>query len=108
MISYKKIFKAFIWFLFLSFLVLYYAQANGYYQSVNNRKKVLTEDAIKRFEEDVRNGEKIDVNDYLIENKKNYSNKISRFGLYTSEVIGKYFKKGINGIFSNIDKMMDD
>ena len=30
MISYKKVFHGFIWFLFLSFLVLYFAQAGGW------------------------------------------------------------------------------
>ena len=38
MISYKKIFHGFIWLLFLSFLVLYFAQAGGYYDDLNNKK----------------------------------------------------------------------
>ena len=38
MISYKKIFHGFIWLLFFSFLVLYFAQAGGYYEDLNNKK----------------------------------------------------------------------
>ena len=38
MISYKKIFHGFIWLLFFSFLVLYFAQAGGYFEDLNNKK----------------------------------------------------------------------
>ena len=70
MISYKKMFHGFIWFLFLSFLVLYFAQAGGYYEDVNNKKASLTEEKIKQFEEDVKNGKKIEVENYVVNIKK--------------------------------------
>ena len=49
MISYKKIFHGFIWLLFFSFLVLYFAQAGGYYEDLNNKKASLTEEKVKQF-----------------------------------------------------------
>ena len=106
MISYKKIFKVFIILLFLSFLVLYFAQKGGYYERINNEKRELTDEQIKKFEEDVKSGKKIDVDSYLIINDKKYDNRISNFGLATSNFIAKYFKKGIIKVFSGIDKMM--
>lgn len=108
MISYKKIFHLFIWFLFLSFLVLYFAQAGGYYEDLNNKKASLTEEKIKQFEEDVRSGKEIKVENYVVNLKKDYSNKISSFGLFTSETFAKYFKLGMNGIFGGIDKMVNE
>ncbi len=107
MISYKKIFKFFVLLLFMSFLVLYFAQKGGYYEKINNEKKELTNEQIKKFEEDVKKGKKIDVDDYLIINDKKYDNKVSSFGLVTSNFIGKYFKKGIIKAFSGIDKMVE-
>ena len=98
MISYKKVFHGFIWFLFLSFLVLYFAQAGGYYEDVNNKKASLTEEKIKQFEEDVKNGKKIEVENYVVNIKKNYDNKISSFGLYTSKALAEGFKWGMNGL----------
>ena len=95
MISYKKLYKIFVFILFISFIVLYFAQKGGYYERINNEKKELTNEQIQIFEEDVRNGKKIDINNYIINNEKKYDNKISRFGLLTSNLIGKYFKKGI-------------
>lgn len=108
MISYRKIFHLFIWFLFLSFLVLYFAQAGGYYEDLNNKKSSLTEEKIKEFEEDVKNGKEIKVENYIVNLKKDYSNKISDFGLFTSKAFAKYFKLGMNGIFGGIDKMVNE
>ena len=98
MISYKKMFHGFIWFLFLSFLVLYFAQAGGYYEDVNNKKASLTEEKIKQFE----------VENYVVNIKKNYDNKISSFGLYTSKALAEGFKWGMNGLFNGIDKMVNE
>ena len=108
MISYKKIFHLFIWFLFLSFLVLYFAQANGYYEDLNNKKASLTEEKIKEFEKDVKNGKEIKVENYIVNIKKDYSNKVSDFGLFTSKAFAKYFKIGMNAIFGSVDKMVNE
>lgn len=107
MISYKKIFHGCIWVLFLSFLVLYFAEAGGYYESVNSKKTYLTNEKIKQFEKDVKEGREIKVENYMVEIKKDYSNNISRFGLFTSKTFAKYFKKGLTSIFSGIDKMVN-
>ena len=107
MISYKKLFRIFIFFLFISFLVLYFSQANGYYEDLNNKKSYLTEDKIKEFEEDVKNGKEIKVENYVVNLKKDYGNTISDFGLFTSKTFTKYFKKGMNFIFGGIDKMVN-
>lgn len=103
MITYKRLFHIFIWFLFLSFLVLYFAQAGGYYEDLNNKKASLTEEKIKQFEEDVKNGEEIKVENYVVNIKKDYANKISNFGLFTSKTFAKYFKIGMEKMFGSID-----
>ena len=100
MISYKKIFHGFIWLLFFSFLVLYFAQAGGYYEDLNNKKASLTEEKVKQFEKDVKEGKEI--------MKKNYSNKVSNFGLFTSKSFAKGFKWGMNNLFNGIDKMVNE
>ena len=107
MISYKRIYKTCVIILFLSFLVLYFAQKGGYYERINNEKKELTNEQIKKFEEDVKNGKKIDVNNYIIIDDKKYDNKISKFGSITSSFIAKYFKKGIVKVFSSFDNMVE-
>lgn len=108
MISYKKIFHGFIWLLFLSFLVLYFAQAGGYYEDLNNKKSYLTEEKIKEFEKDVKNGEEIKVENYVINIKKDYTNNISSLGYFTSNVISSSFKWSMSNIFKAIDKAMNN
>lgn len=108
MISYKKLFHSFIWLLFLVFLVLYFAQAGGYYEDLNNKKSSLTKEKIEQFEEDVRNGKEIKVENYVVNIKKNYNNKVSQFGLFTSKTFAQGFKWGINNIFESIDKVMNE
>lgn len=108
MISYKKIFHGFIWFLFFGFLVLYFAQAGGYYEDLNNKKSSLTEENIKKFEEDVKNGKEIKVENYVVDIKKDYNNKISSFGLITSKGLAQGFKWVMNNLFNGIDKMVNE
>lgn len=103
MITYKKLFHCFIWFLFLSFLVLYFAQEGGYYENLNNKKTTLTEEKIKQFEEDIKSGKEINVENYVVNVKKDYSNKVSSFGLFTSKIFAKYFKIGLEKMFGGID-----
>lgn len=108
MISYKKIFHGIIWLLFLSFMVVYVAQANGYYEDLNNKKASLTEEKIKQFEKDVKDGKEIKVENYVVNLKKDYGNKISSFGLYTSKMFASSFKWFMTNVFENIDKMIND
>lgn len=102
----SKLFKVIISLFFVSFLVLYFAQSFGYYENINEKKASITAEKIKEFEEDIKNGKKINVNNYVVDIKKDYGNKVSSFGLYTSKAIAKYFKKGINGIFSGLDDVI--
>ncbi len=108
MISYKKLFHIFVFILFISFLVLYFSSANGYYEDINNKKTSLTEEKIKEFEKDVKAGKKIDVDNYIVNIKKDYSNFVSDFGLYTSNTFAKYFKIGLNKLFGSVDKMVNE
>ncbi len=108
MISYKKIFHGVIWFLFLSFLVLYFSQASGYYENLNNKKATLTEEKIKEFEEDVKKGKEIKIENYVVDLKKDYGNRVSDFGLFTSQTFAKYFEKGLTAVFKGIDKMVNN
>lgn len=108
MISLKKIFQILIWILFFVFLVLYFAQENGYYERTQKEKATLTEDKIKEFERDIESGKEIRVENYVINLKKDYQNNLSDFGLLTSKAIGKYLKKGLTFVFSGIDKMVNE
>ena len=72
--KYKKVFELFGCVILLLFLGVYFGQATGYYRFAENRKTTLTEEAIQRFEADVREGKEIIASNYLIK-EKNYGKR---------------------------------
>ena len=93
--------------LFMAFFTLYSAGKAGYYEYTQNQKKVFTEEQIKRFEEDVAMGKKVDIEDYLVVTE-NFQGKHKRIGLKISEFIGTYTKLGVDKIFKILNKLVEN
>ena len=91
----------------LFFLILYLTTISNYQQVENRKRNILTEEAIKQFEQDVASGKKIIASNYL-KQEKNYNNKISNFGLNLSNFIEKTYKKTIIKIFKEISNMVEE
>lgn len=85
----KKLIEGLFLFCFLFFVILFITKNNNYYEN----EKVLTEEAIERFEEDIKSGKEIITSNYIIE-PKDYSNKANILGLKCSNMI----EKGVNRI----------
>lgn len=104
----KKIFKMFLILVLFAFSVLLVALETGYYDAGVSKKKSLTEEQIKKFEEDVRNGKEVDVTNYLIEESVDYSNGLSNKIYKTSLKLEKAFDKTIKTLFKGISKTVSD
>ena len=89
------------------FSVLYFGQATGYYKVAAGRKNTLTDDAIKRFEEDVAAGKEIVASNYL-EKEKDYNNNISKIGREISKLIEMGFEKFMEGLFRELEQIMNN
>lgn len=94
--------------LFLCFMVIYCSELAGYYEYKNYQKKELTSEQIKQFEEDVANGEKIDLNKYLVVENKTYNNKLSRFASKLSNFISESVEGGVKYIFKILSNIVDE
>ena len=103
----NRIFGGFFIILFVSFLALYISEGTGYYEYEIHKKVTLTEEKIKQFEQDVKDGKQIDVKDYLEEPNYQYNNSLSDAALHISEGIGDFVKSGIERLFSGIAKMIE-
>lgn len=103
----NKIFGWFLFILFITFVTLYISQSTGYYEYEQARKTAFTKEQIERFEQDVKDGKEIDINEYLINTNKDYQNNISKFTLNVSEGISKYTKLGIEKILGQIAKWVE-
>ena len=91
----------------LFFLILYLTTISNYQQIENRKQNILTEEAIKQFEQDVALGKEIIASNYL-KKEKNYRNKISNFGLNLSNFIEKTYKKIILKIFKEVSNMVEE
>lgn len=80
------------------FLLLYFMLENGYYENKMSRKVSLTEEKIRKFEEDVKNDKIIDITEYNLEEEKDYSNNVSRIGQKLTDSVGKIIVKGASGV----------
>lgn len=86
------------------FFSLYFSKYNNdYYEN----ERVLTEEAMKKFEKDVRAGKKIIASNYLPQ-EKNYNNKISNIGIKASDFIEKSFDKGLQFIMNYLSSAQKD
>ncbi len=81
--------------LFVIFLIIYITKEAGYYEYKAHNKAELTKEAIKKFENDVEEGKNVSINDYVVNNYKDYSNTISNLGYNLGEITESFMNNGI-------------
>ena len=95
----NKLLKVIGLLIIIFFLSLYFSKYSSNYY---NDKTTLTEEAIKRYEKDLKEGKNINSSNYIIE-EKNYNNKASIIGLKTSKLIENTFSYGLKHIIKYLD-----
>lgn len=105
--SKEKIVKMFFFILLFGFLVLLFAESNGYYQTKATKTKILTEEQIKQFEEDIKEGKDIDLSSYITE-EKSYTSKLSNNIYKISLKLEKGIDKTIKSIFKAVNNAIED
>lgn len=106
MMKKKKMVKGLIYFILILFFFSYFIEKTGYYEYNLQKKKNLTEEEIKQFENDVKAGKEIDINSYLTSDSIDYSNKLTRTTSEVSISLNKYLKKAINNTFYIFEKLI--
>lgn len=91
--------------LFIGYISLFILNKTGYYEGNMRKKMELTNKQIEKFEKDIKDGKQIDINDYLIDKKDDYTNNTSKVGYYISTSIEKILNDGIKNI-GNIFKKL--
>lgn len=104
----KNIFRIVITSLFILFICIYLIGNSSYYDYEASRKHSLTQAEIKKFEEDIKNGEKVDINDYNKTKEKEYDNLISTTTMKVSNTLGKTVDSTINFIFNKLSKVINN
>lgn len=102
----KQLTKLFVIILIVSFFSLYFTTMGGYYEYSLSKKNVLTQEAIARFEQDVKDGKEIIAANY-IEEEKDYSNKTSKIAIKISNFVSNAFDKTMKFIFKQIESTVN-
>ena len=87
-----KIFKFVFFLLLLIYLTLYFTG----------------NEQIEKFEEDVKSGKEVNVEDYITKEKKDYNNKISDAGKKVSFTISNTLSKLLTSTFKHISKFITE
>ena len=103
-----KIFKALFIALFIVYITIYVSQMTGYYEYKNYQKTILTEEQIAKFEQDVKNGKDVNIQNYVVNTNKHYQTTLSKVGLNLSNTISTWVNKGINSSFDFLVKLVDE
>lgn len=103
----NKVFLCILLSFFIFFVILLLAQSQGYYRNRNEKAKVLTEEQIINFEEDIKNGKKVDIKKYVLYEDKDYSNKVSsdiyKISLKLETAVDSAIKMVFNGAGSLVN-----
>lgn len=96
----KKVnyFKIIMYALVLLFFAVYILGSSNYNENTLYKNTKITNDAIKKFESDVINGEVVDVNSYIEVDNKDYSNKFTELGESLNSAVVLFFNDGIKEI----------
>lgn len=93
--------------IFIAFSGLYFVLSTGYYAKEEKKKMVMTNEEIKKFEEDVKSGKPVDEYDYLKYDYVDYSNKMSKNMTKLSNGIESGFEKAIKFLFKEASNMIE-
>ncbi len=66
----------------------------------------MTEESIKKFEEDIKNGNPIDLESYIYNEAEDYSNNTTNMAIFIGENIEKFMTNGINEIFDFLKSLV--
>lgn len=104
----ESIFKFILLCFIICFLVILFASKTGYYEKKLRDNSILTEEQIKKFEEDLKNGKNVDISNYVINENKDYTTKLTSDVYSVSLKLEKTIDKIVKFIFNEVGKNIND
>lgn len=96
-------FLIFICFMFIIYFSLYLMDNMGYY-NIAAKNKIITDEKLIEFEQDIKKGEVIDIKDY-VRDTTNYKNAYSNLGYNMSVGIDTILNKGFQKVGDILKKL---
>ncbi len=104
----ESIFKFILLCFIICFLVILFVGKTGYYEKKLRDNSILTEEQIKKFEEDLKNGKNVDISNYVINENKDYTTKLTSDVYSVSLKLEKTIDKIVKFIFNEVGKNIND
>ena len=104
----ESIFKFILLCFIICFLVILFAGKTGYYEKKLRDNSILTEEQIKKFEEDLKKGKSVDISNYVINENKDYKTKLTSDVYSVSLKLEKTIDKIVKFIFNEVGKNIND
>ncbi|MBR2997877.1 MAG: hypothetical protein IKF37_02235 [Bacilli bacterium] len=102
----KKFFSILLLILFIIFLIIFFSSRSNYYEYSNHKKVLITNEKIEEFEKDINEGKNVNINDYIKDESKDYSNNITRVGDFISNNIFDITSKVVKITYNFISKVI--
>ena len=102
----EKTFKSIFILLFILYLCIYFSNISGLYEYNNYKKVRLTEEQIINFEQDIKDGKQIDIDNYLIKEKEMHNNKLGNTGKKLSYTISNTLNKVLSSSYNFLSKLV--
>lgn len=106
--KHKTLIKVFGLLIIFIFLCSYFIEKSGYYEYNLQARKNLTEEQMKQFEQDVKEGKDIKLDSYLKETTVDYSNQLTRTTSEASIKLNNYLKNIIVNAFNMLGKFVQE
>lgn len=103
-----KMFRLLLGISFTIYITTYISNKYGYYEYKKHEQATLTQEQIKKFEQDVKAGKDISLEDYLLNTDKNYQTKLSGVGLKISNGISDVVKVSVEKFFNSINEVVTE
>lgn len=87
--------------LFLIFIAFYISLQSGYYPSRVQKRTLLTQESVNKFNSDIKNNQEIIAGSY-INDDIDYSNFVTKAGNGLTYSLGKIIEKSIEGVKGTI------
>ena len=102
----KKFLLILLFLLFIIFLIIFVSSKSNYYEYSNHKKMIITNKQIEKFEKDINEGKNVNINDYIKEESKDYSNNLTKLGDFISNNMFDISSKVVKISYNFISKVI--
>jgi anionic cell wall polymer biosynthesis LytR-Cps2A-Psr (LCP) family protein len=102
----KKFVLVLLLILFIIFIIIFCSSKTNYYEYANHKKVLVTNEKILEFEKDINEGKNVNLNDYIKDESKDYSNNLTKVGDFISNNIFNVSEKVVKISYNFISKVI--